>query len=199
MVFMACTFLLAGSTKYVSTFQSPLAVPGDFSGKKVACFAIIPNEELRSAREETVAIEMRARGVDAIAGSVILPAELEKDRGRAKEFLKKAKIDAVIIVRLLGDQEAVKYSTMASVWYSQPYYGSFAGYWNYGWASASFYETTWTERVVTLETVIFSLEKDQLLWAGTSETTSPKDIKKLVSDLAKATGKELKKAGLVPK
>jgi hypothetical protein len=57
----------------------------------------------------------------------------------------------------------------------------------------------WKDRVITLETLIYSIEKDELIWAGRSESTNPKDIKKFVKDLVEAAGKELRKAGLVNK
>ena len=57
----------------------------------------------------------------------------------------------------------------------------------------------WKDRVVTLETLIYSIESNELLWAGRSETTNPKDIRKFVQALVEATGKELRKAGLVSK
>jgi hypothetical protein len=197
---LACTLLFAGSTKYVSVFQSPRAGKISFSGKKVACFVIIPSEELRSAREETVAAELRSRGFDSLAGYTILPGELVKDRAKSKEFLTKAGVAGAILIRLVDDKEQTSYSTaVATAWYSQPYYGSFWGYWNYGWSSAYVYTTTWTDRVITLETLIYSIEKDELLWAGRSETTNPKDIKKFVRDLVNEAGKSLRKAGLVPK
>ena len=128
----ACALLLAGSTKYVSTYQNPRAGQIDFSGKKIACFVVIPSEELRSAREETVAAELRSRGHNCLAGYTILPGELVKDLKKSKEFLKKAGVSGALLLRLVGDAER----TSSTAWYSQPYYGSFYGYWNYGWSSA---------------------------------------------------------------
>jgi hypothetical protein len=197
-VIQVCALSLAGSTKYVSIFQNPRAGRIDFSGKKVACFVVIPSEELRNAREETVAAELRSRGVDSIAGYTVLPGELVKDREKSKEFLKKAGVSGALLLRLIGDEEQKSYSTTVTAW-SQPYYSNFWGYWNYGWSSVYIHETQWTERVITLETLIYSIDKDELLWAGRSQTTSPKDIKKFVQDLMKEAGKELRKAGLIAK
>lgn len=197
---LACALLLAGSTKYVSVYQNPRVGRIDFSGKKIACFVIIPSTELRDAREETVAAELRNRGLNCYAGYTILPGELVKDREKSKEFLRKAGVSGAVIIRLLGDDEKVSYTqTAATGWYSQPYYANFWGYWNYGWSSMYVQQTKWTDRVITLETMIYSIERDELLWAGRSETTNPKDITKFVQDLVKEAGKSLRKAGLVPK
>jgi hypothetical protein len=198
---LSCTLLTAGSTQYVSIYQNPRAGVMDFSGKKIACFVIIPNQELRPAREETVAAELRKRGIDAFAGYTILPGELVKDREKSKEFLKKAGVSGAVLIRLLGDQEQTSQTSpvTTTAWYSQPYYGNFWGYWNYGWASTYIYATQWTDRVITLETTIYSIDRDELLWAGRSNTTNPKNITKFVEDLVKEAGKALRKAGMVPK
>jgi hypothetical protein len=191
------TLSMAGSTKFVSTYRNPKAGLSDLSGRKIGCFVVIPSEELRSAREETVAAELRLRGINALAGYTLLPGELVKDREKAMQFLKKVGVSGAVMVRLIEDQEAQRYSTTTTAWYSQPYYGSFSGYWGHGWATV--HETTWTERVVTLEVILYSIEGDELIWAGRSATTSPKDIKRFVKDLIDAAGKELRKEGLVPK
>ena len=197
-ILLVCAPAWPGSSKYVSTFQNPTAGKIDFTGKKVAAFVVIPDESLREGREETLATEMRSRGLDCYAGYTVVPGELVKDREKAKEFLKRAGISGAVLVRLVGDEERTTYSS-GTVWHTMPYYNSFWGYWNYGWSSVYIPGYTWTDRVVTVETVIYSIEKDTLIWAGRSEASNPKDIRKFVDGLAEATGKELRKAGLVAK
>ena len=197
LVLSTCSLLWAGSTKYVSIFKSPTTGIIDFSGKKVAAFVVNPDQGIREGREETLAGELRKRGIDCIAGYTVLPGELVRDKDKAKAFLQKAGIHGAIMMRLVSDQE--KTYTSPGSWYSAPYYPSFWGYWGYGWSSVYVPEYTWTERVITLETLIYSIDKDELLWAARSETEKPKDIRKFVEDLVKAAGKELRKAGLVNK
>ncbi len=198
-VIQTCTLLWAGSTKYVSVFRSPRAGLTELRGKKVAAFVIIPAEEFREGREETLAAELRNRGVDCIAGYMILPGPLVRDREKSKQFLEKAGISGVVMVRLIGDEERTTSSAATTVWYSQPYYQGFYNYWGYGWSAVYTSGYTWTDKVITLETLIYSIDKDELIWAGQSESTNPKDIHKFVQELIKAAGKELQKAGLVSK
>ncbi len=188
----------SAGTKYVSVFRSPKAGPSELAGLKVAAFVVIPDQGIREGREETLAEELRSRGVDCIAGYMILPGELVKDREKAKAFLKKAGVHGAVLMRLVSDEEKT-YTSPGSIWYTQPYYPTFWGYWNYSWSAVYIPEYTWKERVVTLETLIYSIDRDELLWAGRSETSKPKDIKKFVKDLVDAAGKELRKAGLVSK
>ena len=49
---------------------------------------------------------------------------------------------------------------------------------------------------MVVETLIFSVPRDQLLWAAVSETKNPASVQRFVEDLVKESVKELQKAGL---
>jgi hypothetical protein len=200
---LCCSLLLihalgfAGS-KYISVFRNPVARPPDFSKIKMAAFVLIPEEEFREGRQETLAGELRRRGIDCEAGHLVLPAKLAGDRAKSMERLKQRGIGAAILMRMVGDEERTTY-TPGTAWYTQPWYPSLSSYWSYGWTAIYTPGYAWKDRVVTLETVIYSIDNDELIWAGRSETANPKDIRKFVKDLIDATGKELRKAGLISK
>ena len=52
------------------------------------------------------------------------------------------------------------------------------------------------DTVITVESLIFSVPLNKLLWAGVSETRNPKTLQKFVEDLVKESVKELQKQGL---
>ena len=47
-----------------------------------------------------------------------------------------------------------------------------------------------------VETTIYSVPRNALLWAGVSETKNPEQLGKFVEDLVGATVKEFQKVGL---
>jgi hypothetical protein len=51
--------------------------------------------------------------------------------------------------------------------------------------------------VVAVETLIYSLKDDKLLWAGTSRTTNPDTLSDLVTEVADAVAKQAAKQGLI--
>jgi hypothetical protein len=53
--------------------------------------------------------------------------------------------------------------------------------------------------VLTVETLIFSIPRDRLIWAGVSETKHPETVQKVVADLVRSAAKELRKQGLTVK
>jgi hypothetical protein len=52
--------------------------------------------------------------------------------------------------------------------------------------------------VLRVETLVYSLERDALLWAGTSRTVNPKVLPAFVAGLADVVSKRLMQQGLLP-
>jgi hypothetical protein len=197
-ILLTANLVTAGSTKFVSTWSNPAGGSIAQAGKRVAAFLLNPDETMRQGPEETLATEMRRRGVDCLAGYTVLPGVLAKDLEKAKAFIKKSGITGAILMRVVGKEEQTSY-TPGTAWYAAPYYPTFWGYWNYGWSAVYTPGYLTTDTVVSVETLVYSVEQDALLWAGRSETTNPKDIRKFVKDLVDAAGKQMRKAGLVRK
>lgn len=189
----------AESTRILKSWKSPLVGQLQLAGKKVGVFVVNSEESMRQGPEETLATELRNRGVDGVAGYTVLPVELTKNTEDAKAFLKRVGIDYAIMIRLAGKEEEINY-VPGTVWYAQPYYPSFWGYWNYGWATVYSPGYVYSQTVVTLEILVYSIAEDKLLWAGASRTTDPgDDIRKSVKKLAASAGKQMRKDGLLPK
>ena len=53
-------------------------------------------------------------------------------------------------------------------------------------------------KVLQLETRIFSVVNEKIIWSGTTETIDPVSVSKLIEDVASAVKKELGKQGLLP-
>jgi hypothetical protein len=52
------------------------------------------------------------------------------------------------------------------------------------------------ETVVVVESTIYSVPRNQLLWAAVSETRNPKDLRQFIEELVKESVNELHKQGL---
>jgi hypothetical protein len=81
------------------------------------------------------------------------------------------------------------------MWVS-PNYGTLWGYYGYGWSAVFVGGSRQTDRVVLVESAIFSVPRDQLLWAAVSETRNARDMRAFVEELAKASVAEMQKQGL---
>ena len=114
----------------------------------------------------------------------------------ARPFFERAGLEGVIVLRPVSLDREQTYTP--DTW-AMPYYGSLWGYYGYGWGSVTTGGYISNTTVLTVETLIFSLPKDRLIWAGVSETEDPKDAQRVVADLVKSAAKELKKQGLTDK
>jgi hypothetical protein len=78
------------------------------------------------------------------------------------------------------------------------YRGYWGGYYGAGWgASYMSGGEIRTDTIVSVETLVYSLKQNKLVWAGQSRTTNPSNVEALVKKLAGATASELQKQGLI--
>jgi hypothetical protein len=54
-----------------------------------------------------------------------------------------------------------------------------------------------TDTLVSVETLIFSLPEDRLVWVATSRTTNPSDVRNSVRELSDVAARELRRRGLI--
>jgi hypothetical protein len=54
-----------------------------------------------------------------------------------------------------------------------------------------------TDSIVSVETLIFDLSRDKLVWVATSQTTNPTNVQVLVRDLTHASARALRRQGLI--
>jgi len=189
-------FSVEGSTKLVSVWKNPNAAPGSRIGKKFASFLIDPDVTMREGPEETLAAEIRRRGLECLAGYTVVPETLVKDIEKAKEFMKKIGITDAVLMRVVRNEDETTY-VPGTVMYSTGYYQGFWNYWSHGWTAVYSPGYLQTDRLVSIEILLYSLDQDMLVWAGRSESINPKDRRKLAKELVDAIGKELRKAGLI--
>ena len=159
---------------------------------------VIRKDDLsRRDAEHTLAGELTARGMQGIAAYMVVPADELRNRDAAKARMEKAEIAAVVVMREVGQSNDL--SETAATYYVTH---SFSGYDTF-WGSY----TTWSgvydpgyvsmDRIITVETLVYDLRRDKLVWAGMSESTNPKNLVKLLEDLVATTAKEMQKQGLV--
>ena len=183
-------------TKYKTTWRASEVGPQSFAGKKVAAVVISDDESLRMSSEEALVRELAARGVEGVPAYRIVPKEALRKAETARPFFERAGLEGVIVLRPVSVDHEQTYTP--DTW-AMPYYGSLWGYYGYGWGSVTSGGYITNTTVLTVETLIFSIAKDRLIWAGVSETEDPKNAQRVVADLVKSAAKELKKQGLTVK
>ena len=188
---------LAG-TDFVTKWASPEARPGTFQGKKVVGLLISDDEALRRGVETSLARELTKRGADGVAAYMIIPTADMRDEAKAKALIEKSGASGLVALRLVGSAQEVT-ATAAEYWSAVPYQSVWNGYWGYGWGGIYVPSQLHAETVLRVETLVYSLEQNKLVWAGQSKTTDPKDANEAVKQIVSKAAGEIKKAGLVQK
>ena len=190
---LALATVLSAKIDFTSTWKWMDASTISFAGKKVAALVISQDDSLRVAGEEALVRELTARGLQGVATYRIAPKEELQKAERAKVWFEKANVEGVVAVRPVS---ADKVSTYTPGTWINPYYSTLWGYYGYGWGSVYIPGRTDRETVVVVESTIYSVPRNQLVWAGVSETRNPKDLRQFVEELVKEAVSELQKQGL---
>jgi hypothetical protein len=192
----AAVVAVSAKTKFESVWKSPEAATVSFAGAKVAALVIDKDDSLRMAGEEALVRELNARGMQGVASYRMVPKEELLDADRARPWYEKAGVQGVVALRVVNDDR--RKTIVPSTWTST-YYTSLWGYYGYGWGAMYTAGYTRDERILSLETLVFSVPKNALLWAGLSVTENPKEGVKVVAEVVKEAVNEMRKQGLARK
>jgi len=189
----------AAAPKFTSTWKALDAGGVSFAGKKVAALIMSDDESLRVSGEEALVREMAAIGVTGgVASYRIIPREELRDPDKAQGWYARAGVDGLVAMRLV--KADTRKTWTPSMW-SSPSYSTLSGHYGYGWSSVYVFDPgqTRVDQVVVVETLVFSVPEDKLLWAAVTESINPKDANRVIEDIVAETVKEMTKQGLIRK
>ena len=184
---------LSASIKFTSVWKSMDAGTVSFAGKKVAALVISQDDSLRVSGEESLAGELSSRGMQGVATYRIAPKEELQRAETARSWFEKADIEGVVAVRPVSADTRQTYTS--GTWVTSNY-STLWSYYGYGWGSVYVPGSMQKETVVVVETTIFSVPRNELLWAAVSETRNPADLRQFVTELVKESVKVLQEQGL---
>ena len=181
------------STTFTSTWKAPDAQPVDPAGKTVAALVISGDKKQRRDAEVYLAHELTIRGARAVAAYTLIGLEHPTvDYARAR--FKEAGVEGVVIMRVVGLDQQV---TVDPGGFSGSAYTTFGSYYSsYGVGVSYSTGSVQTDTQVDIETLIYSLSQDKLLWAGTSRTSNPAGVQSLITEVADAVASEVVAQGV---
>jgi hypothetical protein len=194
---VAVVSLACSSTTFQSTWKAPDAKPVQLAGRKVVGIFLSKSPDVRRRAEDAMARELSARGAQGVAAYTILSDEEVKNQDASKEKLGSLGFEGAIVMRVVGRE--TQYNYEPAIWGGPHYRHFWGGYWGWGWGTVWAPGYLTSERVVKVETLVYSLTQDELIWSAVSKTVDPNHIDGLVSDLAKAVSDEMEKEGLLKK
>jgi hypothetical protein len=195
LIFAAALCLSAcGSTTFTSTWKAPDAQRVDPAGKSIAALVISSDKTQQRDAEVYLSNDLTSRGARGVpAHQLIGYGHPDVDYARAK--FKEAGVEGVVVMRAVGHDQTVIVDPGG---FSGTAYGSFGSYYSsYGVGVSYSTGSVQTDTVVTVETLVYSLSQDKLLWAGTSRTSNPEGIQSLIYEVADAVASQMSKQGLI--
>jgi hypothetical protein len=184
------------STTFISTWRAPDARPLSFTkGDTVVAMVMAPNLSTRLGAEQVLAIELTRRGLRGLPSNTLIPEADVKDKDKAKALVEKSGAVGVVVMRVTGRDKEVSSST--SVYTTANYGGFWGGYYGWGWGMV--YDPSYlrTDTILGVETLVYDLRQDKLVWAGQSQSTNPKSVESFIKELVARAAAEMKKQGLI--
>lgn len=193
----ACT-----PTRLIDAQKDPSYTGGPL--KSVMVLGIAENPNNRKMFEAAFSKAFRDEGVEAVTGLESIPGNVKLDKDNLdshKDIIKDAAsnqgVQAMLITHMVGVEEKAQYHP--------PMYDPFAstGGSDFNTVVSGAYRSTYTPEFYTqhqhvrIESNLYEVETEKLIWTAASETVDPKSVDEVIISLCKAVMKDLRKNGLI--
>lgn len=194
-IVLATILVGCASTSIRSSWTAP-DVQGPLDYEKILVVFMDPQEATRRAAED--ALVARIGSDRAVASHTLFTAEqvqsAQENQDAVRNRLQSEGFDAAVAMRMVGEREELTYTP--GMTYPTPY-GGFYGFYGYGWGMAYDPGYLSANTIVSVETNVYDLADDKLVWSGVSETLNPTEIRETVNEIATAIEQNLRSQGLL--
>ena len=184
---LALAVLVAGcaTTKVTTAWRAPQARPVAFT--KVLAMVASEDQALRRVGETELC--KRVQPTSCTPSYAIFPPGALPQAEEAKARVRAAGFDGAVVLRLLGQREQQTYLP--------PTYGAGRGFYRSAYPMMTSPGYVRSDTLVRVETSVYDLQADQLVWVGTTETLNPKDVPGLINGVATAVAADMRAHGLL--
>jgi hypothetical protein len=167
----------------------------------ILIIGIAQSEQNRRAYESHFVESLRAVGTEAEASYKLIKSNEQIDRDTVKKAIAGMDITAVLVTHMVAvDEETIYRPTMDYMpMYGGGYYGGLYSYYPHvnSYVSRPGYYTT--HETYTLETNLYDVESEELVWSARSRTFSPESVQEVIVDLTKLLIDDLQEKNLLKK
>jgi hypothetical protein len=210
-----CTILIALSSltacnKTKTNISQSYRNPGfeETVFKKLLVVGVASDEESRQAFENAFAKAIADGGGGAQASWSVLPKEEQLEEDELRAAIEAGGFDGVLVTRLLSVDKEQEYTPASTYNHPRTRYYAGGGGGLYGYGFYGFYGTTFaqvhepgyfeTSTTLRLETNLYSVATDGLVWTAQSETVDPDSIPDARDSMTTAVANKLKQERLIP-
>ncbi len=190
-----CTICSCGpSTKIEKSWVEPGARVAPDPQNKVMVIALVKDETSRRVIEDELVKRIKT---PSVASYQFLTSEMIKAASdeALNNMITKEKFTHILLMRLADIEKETSYVPGTTT----GYYGGYGMYYGYGAAMYSTPGYYTTDKNYFIETTIYSVSPNKLLWTGTTKTVNPSKVNKAVNEIADVVVAKMKQDGFLNK
>lgn len=163
----------------------------------ILIIGIADEEHNRRLFEEQFTNQLKVAGIESEVSYTLLPQGTDINRDTVSSAIEGKSIDAVIVTHLVAVEEETVYRPSMDY---QPAYGYSDGLYSYyphvhTYVHQPGYYTT--HEVVRLETNLYEVANEELVWSAQSSSFAPESAKEVIDELVNLVIKDLQQKGLI--
>jgi hypothetical protein len=182
------------STKITSSWREPNKTLTINQLNKVLVVALFNNETNRRKAEDQMAAYLNGKGV--VSYNYFSDKFDRKNEAVIREKIGADGFDGAVTMRLIDVEKEKIYMPSNQPLYPA-YSRNFSAFYfrNYGYyQQQDYYRTT---RIYTVETNVYSIKEDKIIWTALTKTTDPEGVNKLTDEIAEVVYKRMVKEGFI--
>lgn len=172
-------------TSFEQVWHVPPANMG--SVQRIATLYESHDGAMRRTIEDQMARKLVQRGVQAVPAYAVLDEAAMEDQDKANAQLAAKGFDGVLEIRLIS-VESYPGQTASTV-------GSYDWYWGLGWP-ATYDNYVFDSPIVRIETNLYSLTSNDLIWSARSKTVDPDDTNDVIDGVTSLVASTLQTRGV---
>ncbi|MGZ5189516.1 MAG: hypothetical protein ACXWCZ_00780 [Flavisolibacter sp.] len=182
----------APSTSIEKTWMEPGSSVTQGGQYKTLVVAMVKDETSRRVVEDEIVKRIKTPAVQSYS---MLTSEMIKvaSEEALTKMINDGKFTHILLMRLADVEKETSYVPGTTT----GYYGGYGRYYGYGaniYSSPGYYTT---DKNYFIETTIYSVEPNKLLWTGTTKTVNPSKLDKAVNDIADVVTAKMKEDGFL--
>jgi len=194
----------SSNTSIVNSWRDPKITVAQEHFKKVLVVVLVKDEASRRVAENRIAA---SNEIFKTSYQYLNETTSQLTKEQKLKILQDENFDGVITMRLVSTEKETNYVPGT---YTGMYYGGFDGMYTnvygygfgnwYGMYSPSFYDPGYYQETTSymVETNIFSLKENKLIWTGTTKSEYVTDLGQTVDAIMQAIVAEMRKDGSLP-
>lgn len=184
------------STKITNSWTAPGAHLYSGEWNKILVVALLKDETNRRKVEDELLLYLNGKGI--VSYNYLNENFNKIDEKKFRNKIKADGFDGAITLRLIDvDKEKVFIPEQHNLY--PIYYQNFSGFYQQGWTSFTTPGYYSMNKTFIVETVVYSIKEDKIIWSGITESFNPDGLVKMTSEISKLIYKKMLAEGFIIK